>query len=734
MPQPSDVTVAATPPALGVRGLTDRFLAAVPLLSVFVWLCLVYAWQAWKHGSPWVFGDELELTQLSRAIAETGHAARRGEPHSFDSLYTYVTAPAWLLDDTHKAYATIRYLGVGLMTLTVFPAYALARTLVGRGPALLAAAAAAAIPALGYSSMIVEEPLAYLYSTLCLFLIVRALLRPSRGWIAAAAAASAVAPLVRGELAMIPATFALATLFRLWQSDRSRRWRAGWTVRDWIGAGVLAAGAAILTSAVLGRHSTLWFVTTDVYKHRMWTLGLRAAGALTIGLGVLPVVAGLAALWRAPGERTTAPLRTFRSVLLAAVVTFGLYTAVKAAYLSISFTTSTVERNLIYLAPLLLVGTALWVERRAVHPVAVLAAAGLALYLILTTPYGMDKDVFSDAPGLAILEQANRYLGWTPGAARAVLLVVLAASAAALVGVGWLRRPRLASGIAVAAALAAAAWSFTGELSFADASNRASRAFLANIREPATWLDARTHGEPVLYLGQQIQDPNGENLLEFWNRSLRKVWSLDGTAPGPGPILTPDVRGTDGVVAQDPGVPYVVVEPGIEPVGTKIGRSHLHRAGGHLSPWTLYRIAPPFRLRSSVTGLYADGWSGPNDSAYTRYSTAGGRTGSMRITVSRAEWGGPGKPARVAIVMGTVKTCADKQPCLARVTKVIHWRVGSHDRETFTVPAPGPRFRVEVHVDPKFVPRELSPQTTSDPRQLGAVVTYRFVDSARRGG
>jgi hypothetical protein len=733
VPQPSDVTVAATRPTLGVRTLTDRFLAAVPLLSVFVWLCLVYAWQAWKHGSPWVFGDELELTQLSRAIAATGHAARRGEPHSFDTLYTYLTAPAWLIDDTHKAYATIRYLGVVLMTLTVFPAYALARTVVGRGPALLAAAAAAAIPALGYSSMIVEEPLAYPYATFCLFLVVRALLRPSRGWIAAAAAASVVAPLVRGELAMIPATFALAALFRVWQSDRGRRWRVGWSVGDWVGAAVLAVGAAIVTSAVIGHQSTLWFITTDVYKHRIWTLGLRAAGALTIGLGVLPLVAGLAALWRAPGERTTAALRTFRSVFLAAIATFGLYTAVKAAYLSVSFTTSTVERNLIYLAPLLLVGTAIWVERRAVHPIAVLAAGGLALYLVLTTPYGMDKDVFSDAPGLAILEQANRQLGWTPGVARAVLLVLLGISVAALLGVGWLRQPRIAAAVAAAVALVAAAWSFTGELAFADASNRSSRAFLANIREPATWLDARTHGQPVLYLGQQIADPNSENLLEFWNRSLRKVWSLDGTAPGPGPILTPDVRGTDGVLAQDPGVPYVVADPGIEPVGTRVGPAHLHRAGGALAPWTLYRIHRPFRLRASVTGLYPDGWSGPNDSAYTRYSTANGRTGTMRITVSRAEWGGPGKRARVTIAMGTVKTCADKQPCLARVTRVIHWRVGSHDRKTFRVPAPGPRFRVEVHVDPKFVPRELSPQTDSDPRHLGAVITYRFVESPRAG-
>ena len=85
------MTVATAPTAPAERTFTDRLLAAVPLLSIFLWLCIVYAIEAWAHGTPWLFGDELELTQLSRSIADTGHAARRGEPHSFDSLWTYVT-------------------------------------------------------------------------------------------------------------------------------------------------------------------------------------------------------------------------------------------------------------------------------------------------------------------------------------------------------------------------------------------------------------------------------------------------------------------------------------------------------------------------------------------------------------------------------------------------------------------------------------------------------------------
>jgi hypothetical protein len=381
------MTVATARPAPSERTLADRLLANVPLLSIFLWLSIVYAVEAWAHGTPWLFGDELELTQLSRAIADTGHAARRGEPHSYDALWTYLMAPAWLIDNVHTAYSAVKYLGVIVMSLTAFPAYGLARLVVGRYPALFVAAASTAIPALAYSSMIVEEPLAYPYSTLCLFLILRALITPSRGWVAGALLSIVLAPLVRGELGVLVVIFGLAAVFMLWRSGWITRWRRSWRTSDWIGLAVLLTGVGVGVSAVLGHRSYEWLIATGFYKDRMFDLGLNAAGALTIGLGVLPVVAGLASLWRAPGEAPSRGVSSFRSVLLAAIVGFGLYTSVKSTYVSTTFGTYTYERNLIYLAPLLFTGTALWLERRRLHPVALAAAAGTVLYLLLTTPY-----------------------------------------------------------------------------------------------------------------------------------------------------------------------------------------------------------------------------------------------------------------------------------------------------------------------------------------------------------
>ena len=88
------MSVASARPAPVERTFADRLLAAVPLLSIFLWLSIFYAVEAWAHQTPWLFGDELELSQLSRAIAATGHAARRGEPHSFDTLMSVSSGQA----------------------------------------------------------------------------------------------------------------------------------------------------------------------------------------------------------------------------------------------------------------------------------------------------------------------------------------------------------------------------------------------------------------------------------------------------------------------------------------------------------------------------------------------------------------------------------------------------------------------------------------------------------------
>src|SRR5436305_126879 len=62
------VVTARTPSA--ERTLVDRLLAAVPLLSIFLWLTIVYMIQAWAHKTPWIGGARFaaRLAPLLRGV------------------------------------------------------------------------------------------------------------------------------------------------------------------------------------------------------------------------------------------------------------------------------------------------------------------------------------------------------------------------------------------------------------------------------------------------------------------------------------------------------------------------------------------------------------------------------------------------------------------------------------------------------------------------------------------
>ena len=53
------------------RRLLVAFGAALPLLTIFTWLCLLYGWEAWGTVTAWVVPDEFQRALLSRAIAAT---------------------------------------------------------------------------------------------------------------------------------------------------------------------------------------------------------------------------------------------------------------------------------------------------------------------------------------------------------------------------------------------------------------------------------------------------------------------------------------------------------------------------------------------------------------------------------------------------------------------------------------------------------------------------------------
>lgn len=685
-------------------------------MTVFIWASLVHGWQAWSIATPWLFTDELEFTQLSRAIADTGHPARRGVEYPWTTLYVLVTAPAWLIRDTETAYNVAKFIGAVAMSAAALPAYGLARMLTSRGPALFAAVATVTIPAFMYTGLLIQEPLAYFWSTLALYLIVRSVVRRRRLDFVLAATVVVVAPFVRGQLAVLIPVYALAALWLALRSEPGRAWTARWSRWDRAGAALLGLGVLVIANAWLSHESQAWEISTRLYKDRILDHALWAGGALAIGIGLLPFVAGLAAVFRPRHETLPPALRPFATVLVTAVVAFGMYAAVKGAFLSTVFATRVAERNLIYLAPLFFVGTALWLERPRLRPVPLALATGLAALLVATTSFQLEYPYF-EAPGFTILALANRTVELPGDTIRhglygAVAAAVVLAALPSLLG----RRRWIRGGILAAAAVLVVAWNVIGEVGAVRGSRGIADAFTAHLPRSLEWVDEATEGGSAVYVAQRVSDPTGIWSHEFWNRSIKKVWSLDGSAPGPGPTLTPDVVRPDGLLFPNPEVEYAVAEAGVDLAGPIVAQIGTVR---------VIRVGPEMRVRSLVEGVFSDGWMA-EFSAYSQYSTPAGRPGTVNVRVSRAG-GGANVPAAVEVLVGTLVHDARRHPQIDRVTERRTWQFGNKDQPTrvFSIPTPAPPFRVEVRVDSTFKPSEVNPGS-GDVRDLGAQVGFGF--------
>jgi hypothetical protein len=703
----------------------DRLLGAIPLASILLWLAIVQMWDTVGRKSPTLFTDELEWTQISRAIAATGHPARRGEPIFFKTLYVYLIAPVWWIHDTATAYDAAKYLNAAVMALTAIPAYLLVRRYTSKPTALVAAAATICVPAMVYADYLVPEALAYPWSMLCAYLVVQSLSGRGRRWTIAAIAACSIAPLVRFQLAVLPVAYALAAFGLWWAGPRARALRARWTTADQVGFWLLVAGAFIVFNRAILHHSYQWWFTTEFWRGRMLQHAIWAWGALTIGIGFLPTTAGLLALFPRPEERVRRDDRALIAFLWAGLFAFLFYTGLKGAFLSTQFATRVVERNLIYAAPLLIVATAVVLERRRIRLLPLLGAAALTIFLVAYVPIQLDFPYY-EAFGFSMLDLGNRVLNLPQAALQSWSIAIAAVLAVLPLGL-WLadrrgiraRLPiRAVTGVAAALVIA---WGLTGQIYLSRGTADESAYMLSKFPlSPPNEIDRITGGRTVTYLGQpgQTYDPNGIHLLEFWNRSVKNVWSLDGNAPGPGPSLSPDLARADGTLRPSPPTPYVLTDDGVQLVGTPI----LQVAGTNLR---LYRVGRSWRLSGLREGVFSDGWMAL-DSAYSGF--VGGRHGTLVVTLSRKAigcTGGP-PPGEAIVELGPLRVNANHQPELVRATRTLHVKVENCKATLLPIKVGPPPWRVQVHFNQLFRPSDYG---INDGRQLGAQVNYTYKPS-----
>ena len=275
-------------------------------------------------------------------------------------------------------------------------------------------------------------------------------------------------------------------------------------------------------------------------------------------------------------------------------------------------------------------------------------------------------------------------------------------------------------------------WNVTAEVYASIGEHDFSALVERNIPKPNDWVDRGAGSGTVTMLGQHMSDnPLGVPSTEFWNRSISKVWSVDGTGPGPGHTLTPDLQDADGTLWPNPRTDFVLASGGVEVVGDEVAANE----GS-----TLVRVdGRPIRLRSNTTGIAGDGWivGDPSDpgvparAAYNRFDVSGGGTGTAVVTLSRETFcpAGVRLPGDAVVRIGILGRGEDKQPAIVRQTASDAQYVPACGSRTFALPTPSVPWRVEVAI-PTFVPAKVDPKgSAGERRALGARVSFDVVPS-----
>ncbi len=245
----------------------------------------------------------------------------------------------------------------------------------------------------------------------------------------------------------------------------------------------------------MGHLSTSWRETTGFFKDRVFEHGVWALGALSIGIGVLPALLGIAALARPKNEpRDPRDSRVRRHERRGTRRRSCAYAGIKGAYISNVFSTVVVERNLIYLCPdpLRIDGDGVRTRCRtrlgdrrggSLHRLSSSRARRS-----ISTSTRTTRRTGSRSPRFA-----NRKLGWSEGTIEGVLVAACVVALVVVVALKLLR-PRSVgfAAVAASAAVVVVAWSLTGQVYAAAGERHFSELF---DREPAAAVRLGRRGD-----------------------------------------------------------------------------------------------------------------------------------------------------------------------------------------------------------------------------------------------
>jgi hypothetical protein len=549
------------------------------------------------------------------------------------------------------------------------------------------------VPPLVYVGTLMTENVFYPVFAWFALALVAALDRPTLRRQVVLLALCALAFLTRAQAIVLVAVALTAPLVLAWiERGRPRRlgaWKPLYGLVALAVVGIVVGEVAVGNSPthVLGGYSVAGHTSYQVWPMLQWVLYHLAA--VDLSLWILPAAALVVV--GASARHLDRPLRVFA----AATATLTAWLVLEVGVFASRFSLRLEERNLFYLAPLLVVALLAWIERGQPRPPrAVVAAALVAAALPAAIPFAklLNPNSETDTPFLQT---------WWWMSRNTVTLAVVAASIVLAALFLWLS-PRFAGWLPALVAVGFLVTWLPLQLSAHSFPRLSAAALHAGTPADRTWIDDVVGPQAnvaVLWSGGDNPFRVWEN--DFWNRSVRRVYGLNG-ATLPGGIAQTTVRAdpATGALQPAPDAQYVLADSSVQLLGRRVAADPKHNL-------VLYAVRQPVRLTTRITGWYPppDNWTGPQ----TTWTRAQCRGGTLRVTI----YGDPN--------------------LFTGVTQ--HVRIsGTTPTQTITVPGPDAPLTLRLPLTPRggtcTVRLDPSPvrKPKGDPRTLGVhAVGFTYV-------
>jgi hypothetical protein len=482
---------------------------------------------------PWILPDELLYSELAKSIADGSRPAIRGVPvFGWGEVYPTLIAPAWVLfDDPVRAYHAALVIDALVMSLVAIPAYLLARLFVAPRPAVVVAAMAVLVPSMTYTGVLMTENAFYPAFVLVVYLMARAVRRPTLGAQALAVLGLGLLAFTRMQGLALVGAYAGAVLVHAATGPRGEVARSLRRFLPTVGVAVAACVVPVAASTARGDGPLGWLGarsgTFDVVRPTeipKWFAYLAAD--LVLYVAVVPVVATAVVVGLGLSRRAADGPRLFASV--AAPTTLAMLASVSlvSSTFDVDGAESINERYVFALVPLLFVGLALWIASLLPRP-RPWAWVGLAVCCALPVLVPIDRfDYTAEFQSLALL----------PWQSLPVSGLALATCVAAFTGVCALVWATLRHETAGRAwMLSGATMVVVGAIAIIAHSERATNSATPVSVGRATWVDDAVPAGARVAVVWDERRIRGESLdpfypwimvTELFNTSLAEVYRL----------------------------------------------------------------------------------------------------------------------------------------------------------------------------------------------------------------